>query len=281
MNWYYVDQGQQAGPVDDAQLEELRRSGKIQSDTLVWREGMANWVAYNQAKAEGAPGPAPAPFAGVATATTETVEAVCAECGGIFAKDEMIRFGEAYVCRNCKPVFMQKLAEGARLNVGYSGMTYAGFWIRVAAKMLDGLVLTVVLVIPLVVIMVVLVGASSTRSNFGVMPGDGIWRASSSGGPEVMANLFGLVFQFAMIGVQIIYSTFFNGKYGATPGKMICRLKIVDSDGLPIGYGRAFGRACAEMLSGMVCYIGYIIVGFDSQKRALHDHICNTRVVYK
>jgi len=35
MNWYYVDAGQQAGPVDDAQLEELLRSGKIQSDTLV------------------------------------------------------------------------------------------------------------------------------------------------------------------------------------------------------------------------------------------------------
>src|SRR5690242_19432853 len=116
MNWYYVDQGQQAGPVDDAQLEELRRSGKIQPDTLVWREGMANWVAYNQARAEGASGLPPS-NAGVATATSDTVEAVCAECGGIFVKDEMIRFGEAYVCRNCKPVLMQMPAEGARLNV--------------------------------------------------------------------------------------------------------------------------------------------------------------------
>jgi len=31
----------------------------------------------------------------------------------------------------------------------------------------------------------------------------------------------------------------------------------------------------------MVCYIGYLIVAFDDQKRALHDHICNTRVIYK
>jgi hypothetical protein len=32
----------------------------------------------------------------------------------------------------------------------------------------------------------------------------------------------------------------------------------------------------------MICYIGYFIVLFDkTQKRALHDHICNTRVVYK
>jgi len=35
------------------------------------------------------------------------------------------------------------------------------------------------------------------------------------------------------------------------------------------------------MVSGLACYIGYIIVAFDDQKRALHDHMCNTRVIYK
>ena len=39
--------------------------------------------------------------------------------------------------------------------------------------------------------------------------------------------------------------------------------------------------AFAELLSGMICDIGYLIVAFDSQKRGLHDHICNTRVIYK
>src|SRR5436190_7067088 len=250
MNWYYVDQGQQAGPVDDAQLDELRRSGKIQPDTLVWHEGMANWVAYQQAKSGSAPGATPAAPAAAATSTAETVEAVCAECGGIFAKEEIIRFGEAYVCRNCKPIFMQKLAEGARLNVG--GMQYAGFWIRFAAKLLDGLILFVVLVIPVAVVIAVVVASSSGHSNFGVTPGERLWRASSSGGPEIIANLFGVVFQFALVGVQVIYSTIFNGKYGATPGKMICKLKVVDADGNPITYGRAFGRGCAEILSGLV-----------------------------
>ena len=31
----------------------------------------------------------------------------------------------------------------------------------------------------------------------------------------------------------------------------------------------------------MICYIGYILAAFDDQKRSLHDHICNTRVIYK
>src|SRR5262245_4799758 len=212
--------------------------------------------------------------------TADTVEAVCAECGGIFPKDEMIRYGQAHVCRNCKPVFVQKLAEGARL--GTDGLLYGGFWIRVAAKLLDGLIIGIVVFVPLILLMVVVVGASSgNHSNFSVTPGDRFWRASSSSGADVLANLFGLLVQFAMYGVQIIYSTFFNGKYGATPGKMICRLKVVDAEGNKIGYGRAFGRACAELLSNFICSIGYLIAAFDSQKRTLHDHICNTRVVYK
>ena len=41
MNWYYVDGGQQAGPVSDPELAALVQSGKVQADTLVWREGMA------------------------------------------------------------------------------------------------------------------------------------------------------------------------------------------------------------------------------------------------
>jgi hypothetical protein len=54
MGWYYVDGGQQAGPVDDAQLAALASSGKILSDTLVWREGMDNWRMYGEVKAPGA-----------------------------------------------------------------------------------------------------------------------------------------------------------------------------------------------------------------------------------
>jgi uncharacterized RDD family membrane protein YckC len=41
------------------------------------------------------------------------------------------------------------------------------------------------------------------------------------------------------------------------------------------------GRYFSEMLSGMIMMIGYIMAGFDDEKRALHDRICNTRVVFK
>ena len=75
------------------------------------------------------------------------------------------------------------------------------------------------------------------------------------------------------------YNTIMQGKYGATLGKMACGLRVVQPDGAPISYGRAFGRAWAEMLSGFICDIGYIVAAFDDQKRSLHDHIANTRVI--
>src|SRR4051812_19604137 len=113
MNWYYVEQGQQAGPVDDAQLEELLRNGRIQPETLIWREGMANWAAYGQVKGGAASG-AGAPVAAAVFSGgqgEEPADAVCTECGRIFPKANMIRYGTAHVCAGCKPVFMQKLAE--------------------------------------------------------------------------------------------------------------------------------------------------------------------------
>ncbi len=58
-------------------------------------------------------------------------------------------------------------------------------------------------------------------------------------------------------------------------------LKVIRSDGSPISYWRAFGRYLGTQLSSLTLMIGYIIAAFDDEKRALHDHICDTRVVRK
>jgi uncharacterized RDD family membrane protein YckC len=258
MNWYYVEAGQQAGPVNDAQLAELVSSGKIASETMVWREGMANWQPYREVSPGAAPIATPTlTMAAPATPTGE--EAACAECGRIFHKQDMITYGTVKVCAACKPVFLQKLAEGAQLQTGE--FRYAGFWIRFCAKFVDGLILGVVFIIPLFII--------------------GFRQAFSGQPPTMRMQLVQLGLQILYLLANMAYIIFFLGKYGATPGKMACKIHVVTADGGKISYGRATGRFFAELLSGIVCYIGYIIAGFDQQKRALHDHICNTRVVYK
>src|SRR6185436_424544 len=110
MKWYYVENGQQAGPVEETEFPKLVQLGKLRADTLVWHEGMANWEPFSAVRpAESAPPTAVPPMP--ATAAAED-EATCAECGGRFKLDDLIRHGQRYVCANCKPVFMQKLREG-------------------------------------------------------------------------------------------------------------------------------------------------------------------------
>jgi len=112
MKWFYVENGQQAGPVEESQLQELIQSGKLRGDTLVWHEGMGAWQPFSAV--------CPPDFAAAVGATPistsaptgDTTEAVCAECGNIFRKEDMIRNKGAYVCANCKPVFLQRVREG-------------------------------------------------------------------------------------------------------------------------------------------------------------------------
>lgn len=66
--WYYADaQRQQQGPVDAAALAQAYREGRVDADTLVWREGLAGWVRLATVGAQlgliviGAPAPAARP----------------------------------------------------------------------------------------------------------------------------------------------------------------------------------------------------------------------------
>ncbi|HEV2207995.1 MAG TPA: RDD family protein [Verrucomicrobiae bacterium] len=265
MNWYYVAGGQQAGPVDEAQLDQLVQSGQVQPETLVWHEGLPNWLPYREARPEsvpaGAPAAAPAGLRLEATPQPGPNEAVCAECGKTFNVQDMIPYGAIRVCASCKPILMQKLAEGARLNTGQ--LNYAGFWTRFAAIFLDGIILWVF----------------NTLLN--VSFGFGMFRTANPGGPGASLPVAFFVVIFLELFVALSYEVVMIGKFGATLGKMACKIKVVTAEGGRVSYLRSLGRYFAKMLSGAICAIGYIMAGFDEQKRALHDRICNTRVVLR
>jgi len=268
MNWYYAAGGRQQGPVGDTQLDALIQSGQVTQDTLIWRDGMANWLPLRQARPSTDAPPAMASTFPEARAGEGTGEVVCAECGKIFSKDNAIQYGTAWVCAACKPIFLQKLREGATTGsgvLGAAGMRYAGFWIRVVAKLIDGIAMGIVIGIPMLILMFA------------------TGMVSAQGGQSAGFAAIGLQLVLQVVGMaaSIGYNTFMHGKYGATLGKMAVGIRVVMADGAPVTYMRAFGRAWADILSGLVCNIGYIIAGFDAEKRSLHDHICQTRVIYK
>ena len=130
MNWYYAVGGQQQGPIDDAQLDTLIQSGQVNQDTLVWHEGMAHWQPLRQARpssagsAPSAQSPAAPPFVG---SPAPSGEVICAECGKNFSMENTIQYGSAWVCAACKPIFLQKLREGAAPGASPFGQPGAPF----------------------------------------------------------------------------------------------------------------------------------------------------------
>jgi len=247
MQWYYAEEGKSVGPMTEEQLKGLAADGTISQDTLVWRNGMAEWLPYN-----GVMG------VEVAAPATAQGEGVCCECGVRLALSEMIEYQGSRVCAKCKPAFFQKVAEGVALA---GVMDYGGFWIRFAAKFLDGIILWVINVIIGVIAGIVMVAGAAGNAN-------------PSG--QIALNF---ILQGVGTVISVAYYVFFVGKFAATPGKMACKLKVVRADGSRVSYGRATGRCFAEALSYMILCIGYIMAAFDEEKRTLHDRICDTRVI--
>jgi Tfp pilus assembly protein PilE len=70
-----------------------------------------------------------------------------------------------------------------------------------------------------------------------------------------------------------------SGERGATFGKRVLKLRVVDTGGNRIGKGRAAGRWVAHALSYITLYIGYFIQPFTGKKQALHDMVSGTVVV--
>lgn len=59
MSWYFEVNREQRGPVTEEEFAGLVRSGTVRAETLVWREGWADWRAWGQVAAEQAGGAVP------------------------------------------------------------------------------------------------------------------------------------------------------------------------------------------------------------------------------
>jgi uncharacterized RDD family membrane protein YckC len=130
---------------------------------------------------------------------------------------------------------------------------YAGFWRRVAAAIIDGLLLS-------------LVTAPFTFA-FG---GYDAWAdpdqvAGLSTGSTVISWLYSALME--------------SSKKQATVGKMALGIIVTDLAGNRIGFGRATGRHFAKILSGLILGIGFLMAAFTERKQALHDMVAGTLVV--
>ena len=249
--YFYASNGQPTGPVTFEQLDEMVRGGTLTAETLVWQEGMAEWQPYSVLRAGGTA----TTGLKVAAAPAAAGGLVCSVCGQVFPPDQVIRYGATQVCGGCKPQFLQKLREGANVT---GALDYAGFGKRFGAKIIDTILLYIVTI--------------------GLNIAVGLGVAGPAPGQQADLGL-GLAIMALNLLISLGYPIVFLGKWGQTLGKMALGIKVVSPTGEPIGFGRAAGRVLAEILTGFTIGIGYLMVLWDSERRALHDRLASTRVV--
>jgi uncharacterized RDD family membrane protein YckC len=257
MQWYYAINSQRQGPVSQAEFEKLVADGVIKPETLVWQQGMAEWKPYG------------AIAGSVPTAGGEETE-ICAVSGKRYPKREMIQYEGRWISAEHRDQYFQQLREGvvpASAGGVIAPFGYGGFWIRFVAKFIDGIALWIVSTIINVILAIAILG---TANIFAVKAERGhLAPFLAYEGLSLICNLC----------VGLSYAWFFISRYQATPGKMAMGLKLLRADGSNLSTGRIIGRHFAEWLSSLILFIGYIMAGFDEEKRTLHDRICDTRVV--
>ena len=259
MEWHYTLNGEAAGPVSEDEIKNLVAQGTINQESMVWNETFEDWKPLSET--ELASSTASATAADAAPASNVVSEAnsdFCSVCGKTFPHDELVDINGNNSCAECKPIALRRFQENSAVSGGFN---YAGFWVRAGATILDGIILTPVNL---------LIGFLLGMSMFNSIQND----PGSALTMQVIA-------QFIQVTISFLYTTLLIWKYGGTLGVLACGLRIVNADGTQISYLKSVGRYFAYILNGFTLGIGFIMVAFDREKRALHDMICETRVIYK
>jgi uncharacterized RDD family membrane protein YckC/ribosomal protein L40E len=133
----------------------------------------------------------------------------------------------------------------------------AGFWIRVLAYIMDGILLTVAFALV-----------------WPIISGEAITDYWQSTDAFAAGDFFSLA-------LNLVYYTGAIAIWSTTLGKRPFRLYVVRTDGSRVSAARALARYLAYFLSAFTLGIGFIMVGLRQDKRGLHDLVCDTVVIQR
>jgi len=246
--WYYAQNGEQKGPVDDIQLKALFAQGAIDAQSLVWRDGMSDWLPLATQMASlglrSAPAPAQPSAPRAPVAAMPTPPAPPAASSSPYAPPR------AALASEDAPVYSD------------APVVQAGFLRRFAALIVDGFLLSLGLIGSMLLLAI----------PFGLFAG-----GSDS---EAMLIMFQLGYYVLYIIVAAVYYAGQESSAAqATLGKRLVGIKVVDLQGRRLSFMHALGRWVAAAASYMTLYIGFLLAAFTQKKQALHDMIASTYVV--
>lgn len=153
-------------------------------------------------------------------------------------------------------------------------MTYAGFWRRFAAAIIDSIVLNLLLS-PVMGLMMFNMVRFSEDAFTGMTDAQVIAAIAPMMTTLIVASAVGFI-------LQIVYFAYMeSSRYQATLGKLALGIVVTDTAGNRISFGRAAGRNIGKVLSGLILMLGYIIAAFTPRKQALHDLLAGTLILEK
>jgi uncharacterized RDD family membrane protein YckC len=124
----------------------------------------------------------------------------------------------------------------------------------VAAALIDTVLLSIVIGIPLTLIY-----------------GSEYWTSE-----ELVMGFWDAVFYI----VPVVITVWFWVKYLGTPGKMLLRLRVIDSNtGQAISTAKGVGRYLGYYVSAIPLLLGFVWVAFDKRKQGFHDKLAGTLVI--
>ncbi|MGB2678181.1 MAG: RDD family protein [Candidatus Acidiferrum sp.] len=138
---------------------------------------------------------------------------------------------------------------------------YAGFWLRCAASLIDGFLISFPLFILVFIAITVVRIVNATRG-----------RDPSIG---ILAALLAITFLVPWLYFSLLESS----PWQATIGKIVLRLYVTDLEGNRLTRGRAMGRNLAKFLSNLTIGVGHLMCGFTAKKQTLHDVLAKCLVL--
>ncbi|MEO9214505.1 MAG: RDD family protein [Rhodanobacter sp.] len=229
--------GERHGPYKEDDVRQWLRSGQVSPKDLAWYEGLADWQPLSVLF--------PDELRVAPAATTNPYAAPTAP--------------------------LQPLPQTTAANLE----DFAGFWKRVAAYILDA----IILYIPNMLIMKVMGGDVAQATLQQAM-------LSAPGDPHAMMAAYGQFYStmgpvMAITGVLawLYFALCESSAWQATPGKLALGIRVTDLQGKRISFPRALGRYPAKFLSTIILGIGFLMVAWTQRKQGLHDMICGTLVL--
>lgn len=290
MNWFYVENSQQRGPVQEEELAALVQNGVVKVETLLWREGLPDWQPLSRLRPD------------LAAAAGSPV------------------IGGTAVPEQSKDLLVQQMREGIISEVSDpKAMQYVGFWWRFLAAFIDGIIVGVAQqIIQFALMMILGVGMAavdpkdpSSSAMVGAFAGLatilvalvlnagyytwmvaryqatlgkmalGFKIVTADGGRVSTMRALGRWAANALLNSVILYIVML------IPTGLVVVLGIGGMGGLenlkdnPAMVGWIFALLGAVIVGCLAGAFPWWMAGMDPEKRALHDRICATRVIRK